>query len=76
MLPQEIKDSYFKEKVEHYNDLHKGTQHKGSGMLFFANNPDKAKEYFDYCDKIRPILNQKEEELHNKYFKKYKIKFN
>ncbi len=74
-VPSETKDLYFKKLSELEISHYAKAPHAGSGLVFFSTHPKEHKEYSDFLEKNRPMLQKKKKQLHDKYLAEYGIKF-
>lgn len=73
-VPQDVKDSYFKELNDSRELIMKDLPHNNEGIEYWVNNPKEWKEREAKYDELFPLVVEKEKELHKKHFSKYGIK--
>ena len=71
-VPQEVHDAYWKEFWQMSNELHKDST-PNKGMIYWCDHPEEYEKWKKDWDKIRPIEEQKEKELHKKYYEPYGV---
>lgn len=71
-IPEGVKDAYFKESSDMRNELYKNVLN-GGGLVAWINQTEEFKKWEQAYDKIRPIEEEREKQLHDKHFGKYGI---
>ena len=73
-IPQEVKDAYWRELNEKMDELPKHPK-AGMGMVHYVKHPKDLKEVQEHLDKYRPLREQIDREIHDKYFKQYGLEY-
>jgi len=71
-IPKEVHDAYVKELMEFREKLWEG-EPKSGGIVSAINGDEVYQEFSKAFDRLWPIEQEKERELHKKYYSKYWI---
>jgi len=71
-VPDEVKESYFKEISELFREYFNNGERKG--IVYWATHPDEYKNHEEEDKKLLETLERKEKEIEVKYLSKYGLK--
>lgn len=72
-IPKEVHDNYIKELFDFREELWKDEPKNGGGIEAAINGDESYKKWSEAYDRLLPIQEAKEKELHKKYYEKYGI---
>jgi hypothetical protein len=73
-IPQSVHDAYRAEWTERFKELNKDSPPQ-MGILYWFDHPEELKELRKFHDKVRPLEQKMEKELHEKYYSAYGLKY-